>query len=116
MHIETKTLSILQAMGIDVYHHSASVADEQDADTAPQAPAADSDTPSHAAISQKSWFPDLIALLKLDVQQCKFSDTAPISFDSVTKSLVLPATLAVDDAKLKREIWDAIKGELDELA
>lgn len=83
----------LQAMGIDIYV---------------------SHQPKQAlpAITKKSWFADLLSLLNITEQDCEFSDSLTIAFDSVNKQLVLPITISDDDAGLKKQIWQRIKDDI----
>jgi hypothetical protein len=90
MSIAKKQVAILQAMGVDVY--------------APYEPES-----AQAAIKQKDWFDSLLSFLDLDASDCEFSDTLPIRFDSINKTLILPLTISKDDAALKREIWQHIQ-------
>lgn len=94
MSIASQQISCLQAMGIDVYRPY-----KKDSEK--------------AAVLKKSWFPSLLNLLKLSEDNCQFSDSAPISYDPISKQLILPFTLDIDDAVLKREIWQHIKANVE---
>lgn len=90
MSIAKKQVAILQAMGVDVY--------------TPFKPEADK-----APLTQKDWFDSLLTYLGLDASDCEFSDSLPISFDPINKTLILPLTISQDDVTLKREIWQHIQ-------
>jgi len=84
----------LQAMGIDVYQRY-------------------QEKKARAALVNKPWFGDLLEFLGINEQDCQFSDTLPISFDPINKLLVLPFTVELDDASLKKQIWQHIKDNIE---
>jgi hypothetical protein len=94
MSIATQQVASLQAMGIDVYRLYQPHAERP-------------------AIVNKSWFQGLLNLLDITHEHCQFSDVQPISFDPINKILTLPLNLNLEDAALKREIWQKINGDVE---
>jgi hypothetical protein len=94
MSIANKQVSCLQAMGIDVYRRYQEQSEK-------------------ASLTNKAWFSSLLSLLKITEQDCQFSDALPISYDPINKRLTLPFTIETDDASLKRDIWQQIKGDVE---
>jgi len=61
MSTSSAQISILQAMGVDVYQSY-------------------KEKPPLPAIAEKAWFSDLLSLLNINEDHCTFTDDSPISF------------------------------------
>ncbi|WP_371192804.1 hypothetical protein [Glaciecola sp. SC05] len=94
MSIARQQIASLHAMGIDIYQQYRKHGEKP-------------------AIVNKAWFGGLLDLLNINEDNCQFSDALPISFDPVTKTLVLPLTITSDDASIKQQIWQKIKGDVE---
>jgi len=90
MSTSSAQISILQAMGVDVYQSY-------------------KEKPPLPAIAEKAWFSDLLSLLNINEDHCTFTDDSPISFEVTSQTLTLPLTIDSDDLALKRTIWKHIQ-------